>query len=80
MFCEAVNAGCMILNSFSIDFEFKVLIQPHEAHEAVAAEDGHHRHMAGLLKPLLEVLIGARRLRGVRRRFPGWLWKWARNL
>ena len=69
--CETVNAGRMIFNSFPIDFDFKVLVQPHEAHEAVAAEDRHHRHVPGALQALLEVLIGARRMRRVGALFPG---------
>src|ERR1035438_3618574 len=38
---EMVNAGRIVLHSFSVDFYFKVLIHPHEAHKAVTAEDGH---------------------------------------
>src|ERR1700693_3976303 len=60
---ETVNAGCMILHSFPVNFDFKVLIEPHEAHEAVAAEDRHDGEVPCALQPFLEVFIGPRRPR-----------------
>src|SRR5260370_33396638 len=62
---ETVNAGCMILYSFPIDFDFKILIHPDEPHIAIAAEDGHQRQVPSAFKPLLEALIGARGVGGV---------------
>src|SRR5260370_4470192 len=63
---ETVNTGCMIFNSFPIDLDLKVLVQPDEPHIAIAAEDRHQRQMPTAIKPLLEAFIGARGVRGVR--------------
>src|ERR1035438_9441819 len=56
-FREMVNAGRIVLHSFSVDFYFKVLIHPHEAHKAVTAEDGHQGQVSGAFEPLLEVFV-----------------------
>src|SRR5258707_1295915 len=42
--CETVDTRCMFFHSVAVDFDFQVLIQPHESHKAIAAEDGHDRH------------------------------------
>src|ERR1039458_1092754 len=57
--CETVDAGCMVFHSFPVDFDLQVLVQPHEADEAVAAEYGHHRHVTGALQAFLERLVDA---------------------
>jgi hypothetical protein len=43
----------MVLNPLSIDFDFKFLVQAHEAHESVAAEDGHDRYVPGVFEALV---------------------------
>src|ERR1017187_8168810 len=63
--CETVDAGCMVFHSFPVDFDLQVLVQPHEADEAVAAEDGHHRHVTGALQPPLKPLVDAGGASGV---------------
>src|SRR5664279_1952787 len=63
--CETVDALCMFFSSFPVDLDFQVVVQPHEAHKAVAAEDGHDRHVPGALQALLKVLVSAGRVRGV---------------
>src|ERR1017187_7496985 len=63
--CETVDARFMFFSSFSVDLDFQVVVQPHEAHKAVAAEDGHECHVPGALQALLKVLVSARRMRGV---------------
>src|ERR1039457_6279617 len=63
--CETVDARCMFFSSFPVDLDFQVVVQPHEAHKAVAAEDGHDCHMPGALRALLKVLVSAGRMRGV---------------
>src|SRR5664280_2719470 len=63
--CETVDARCMFFSSFPVDLDFQVVVQPHEAHKAVAAEDCHHRHVPGALQALLKVLVSARRMRGL---------------
>jgi hypothetical protein len=42
------------------------MVEPHETHKAVAAENGHHCHMAGALQAPLEVFIRAGWMRGIR--------------
>src|ERR1035437_10114132 len=64
--CETVDARCMFFSSFPVDLDFQVVVQTHEAHKAVAAEDGHDRHLAGALPALMKVLVSARRMGGVR--------------
>src|ERR1035441_2821487 len=48
--CETVDARCMFFSSFPVDFDFKVIVQPHKTHKAVAAEDGHDRHVSGAVQ------------------------------
>jgi hypothetical protein len=43
-----------------------LLARADEPDEPIAAEDGHDRHVAGTLKPLPEILIGAGRVGGIR--------------
>src|SRR5437870_3905659 len=54
--CETVNAGLMFFDSFSVDFDFKVLIQPDEAYKSVAAENRHHGYVPSAFQSLLEIL------------------------
>src|SRR5664280_1388469 len=63
--CETVDARCMFFSSFPVDFDFRVVVQPHKAHKAVAAEDDHGCHVPGALQALLKVLVSAGRVRGV---------------
>src|ERR1035437_5319310 len=63
--CETVDARCMFFSSFPVDFDFQVVVQPHKTHKAVAAEDGHDRHVPGALQALLKVFVSAGRVRGV---------------
>src|ERR1039458_134772 len=62
---EAINAGRIVFYSLSVDFDLEVLVEPHEAYEAVAAEDGHDCHVSGALQPMLEVPVRARRRSGL---------------
>jgi len=55
----------MIFYSFSINFDFKILVHPNESHIAIAAEDGHHSQMPTTFEPPLEAFIGARGVGGV---------------
>ena len=38
----------------------RLRFKPDEAHKPVAAEDGHHRDVSGVLQSLLKILIGTR--------------------
>src|ERR1039457_3894768 len=64
--CETVDARCMFFHSRAIDFDIDVLVQPDEPDESVAAEYGHHCHVAGALQAALEILINSRWAGGVR--------------
>src|ERR1035437_3738303 len=59
---DTVNAGCIIFHSFPVDFNFKVLIEPYEPHEAVTAEYGHDGKVPCALQAFLEVVICSRGL------------------
>src|SRR5665213_1680439 len=50
----------MVLNPLSVNFDFEVLIQPDEADESVAAEDGHDRYVPSVFEALLKVFIRSR--------------------
>jgi hypothetical protein len=63
---ETVNAGRNIVNSFPVDFNFRVLIKPDKTHVAVPTENSHQREVAGAFKTLLEILIDTRRVSGFR--------------
>src|ERR1039458_9357357 len=63
--CETVDSRCMLFSSFPVDFDFQVVVQPHETHKAVTAEDGHDRHVPGAFQALLEVFVGAGRARSL---------------
>src|SRR5438128_2025947 len=41
----------------SIDFDFQILVQPHKAHESIAAEDRHYRHVTSTLQTFLKIRI-----------------------
>src|SRR6266567_6068774 len=63
---ETVDARCMLFHSVSVDFNVKVLVHADEPNEPVPAENGHDCHVSGTLQPLLEILINAGGVRGVR--------------
>lgn len=54
-----------MFHSFSVDFEFEVLIEPDEPDVPIAAEDCHERQVPGIFESSLKVLIGARGMRGI---------------
>src|SRR5262245_29908499 len=58
----------MVLYSFSINLEFKVLIHPYKPDKTIAAEDCHQRQMTGALEARLEVFVSAGRLSGFQTR------------
>src|ERR1022692_2252395 len=62
---ETVDAGRMFFGSFSIDFDFQIVVQPHEAYKAISAKDSHHSHVPRGLEALLKALVSARRMRSV---------------
>src|SRR5438128_2078051 len=47
---DPVNTGGMVFHSFSVDFKLEVLIEPHESHIAVTAEDRHQGEVSGFLQ------------------------------
>ena len=55
----------MFFSSFPVDFNFQVVVQPHETHKAVTAEDGHDRHVPGAFQALLKVFVSAGRVGGI---------------
>src|SRR5689334_4919758 len=58
----------MVPNSFSVDFNFKVMVEPHEPDIAVATEDGHQCQVSGTFEAPLETFISSRRMGGIRSR------------
>src|SRR5947207_13134389 len=69
--CEAINAGRMVFYSFSVDFDFKVLIHPHETDEAIAAENRHDSYVSRAFQAFLEVFVRPGWVRAVDA-FAGW--------
>src|SRR5579872_7022933 len=57
---EPINAGRIGLDSFSVDFKVKLLIEPNESNKPVTAEDRHERQMPGFFKAALEVFVCSR--------------------
>src|SRR5262249_11491085 len=63
---ELIDAGGIIGDSFSVDFDFKVLVEAYKTNEAVPAEDRHYRQMTSGFQTLLEALVSSRGMCGVR--------------
>jgi len=62
--CKTVDARCILFHSFTVDFDFQILIEPYEPREAVPAENSHDRDMPRALQALLKVFVDAGRMGG----------------
>lgn len=50
-----------MFHSVSMDFDFKVVIEPDEAYVSIAAKDRHHGDVACIFQALLEFLVNSGR-------------------
>jgi hypothetical protein len=50
----------MLFYSVSVNFDFKIVVQPEEPNETIPAENCTYCQMAGLLESALKVFVGTR--------------------